>query len=105
MGKRWRSELNFRFLILNKVPEGTFDIRVHAPESPRKNIFEMNLSLLTGLAFFLPFSVLGVSILFGGLRFFMYVNNEGQRRKKIFKKKTKLASKFYNVFTNLSKVP
>ena len=29
-------------------------------ESPRKNIFEMKRSLFTGLAFFLPFPVLGV---------------------------------------------
>lgn len=31
-------------------------------ESPRRNIFEINLSLLTGLAFFFPFPGFGISV-------------------------------------------
>lgn len=36
--------------------------RTKITESPLKNIFEMNLSLLTGLTFFLPFPVRGISV-------------------------------------------
>lgn len=37
-------------------------LRTKITESPLKNIFEMNRSLLTGLTFFLPFPVLGISV-------------------------------------------
>merc|ERR1719351_416218 len=37
-------------------------LRTRMTESPRKNILLINLSLLTGLAFFLPFPVLGISV-------------------------------------------
>lgn len=37
-------------------------LKTKITESPRKNIFEMNLSLLTGLTFFFPFPVLGTSV-------------------------------------------
>merc|ERR1719312_643976 len=36
--------------------------RTRITESPLRNIFEMNRSLFTGLAFFLPFPVLGSSV-------------------------------------------
>merc|ERR1719347_1740576 len=37
-------------------------LRTRMTESPRRNILEMNLSLLTGLAFFLPLPVFGSSV-------------------------------------------
>lgn len=36
--------------------------RTKITESPRKNIFEMKRSLLTGFTFFLPFPVRGTSV-------------------------------------------
>lgn len=37
-------------------------LKTKMTESPRKNIFEMNRSLFTGLTFFLPFPDLGISV-------------------------------------------
>lgn len=37
-------------------------LKIKITESPRKNIFEIKRSLLTGLTFFLPFPVLGISV-------------------------------------------
>merc|ERR1719493_25983 len=42
------------------VASGFFKTRI--TESPLRNIFDMNLSLFTGLAFFFPFPVLGNSV-------------------------------------------
>merc|ERR1719402_371660 len=42
------------------VASGFF--KTNITESPLRNIFEINLSLLTGLAFFFPFPVLGSSV-------------------------------------------
>lgn len=48
------------FYLLAVVANGFLNTKI--TESPRKNIFEMNLSLLTGLTFFFPFPVLGTSV-------------------------------------------
>merc|ERR1711862_255626 len=44
------------------LPAARGFLRTRMTESPRKNILLINLSLLTGLAFFLPLPVLGISV-------------------------------------------
>merc|ERR1712241_1357328 len=55
-----RDKLNSDNHDVDAVARGFFNTRM--TESPRRNIFEMNLSLFTGLAFFLPFPVFGSSV-------------------------------------------
>merc|ERR550532_1986101 len=54
---RYKNAMNFHYLLAAKG-----FLRTRMTESPRKNILLMNLSLLTGLAFFLPLPVLGISV-------------------------------------------
>ena len=49
---RYKNAMNFHYLLAAKG-----FLRTRMTESPRKNILLMNLSLLTGLAFFLPVKI------------------------------------------------
>lgn len=58
-------ELSFHYenrmvYLLGAVANGFLNTKI--TESPRRNIFDMNRSLLTGLTFFFPFPVLGTSV-------------------------------------------
>merc|ERR1712241_1581755 len=55
-----RDKLNSDNHDVDAVARGFFNTRM--TESPRRNIFDMNLSLFTGLAFFFPLPVFGNSV-------------------------------------------
>lgn len=57
---QWNNQLKFMLHFPADVASGFLNTKM--TESPRKNIFDINLSLLTGFTFFFPLPVRGTSV-------------------------------------------